>query len=477
MCALASVMVSTRATTSGRLAFVSAVAAFAVVMLGTTLPTPLYSIYGAQMGFGVVTTTIVFAVYAAGVIVALVAFGRWSDLIGRRPLLNAGAVLSAASAVVFLTAGPEWQLIVGRVLSGLSAGIYAGTATAAVIELAPPAWRHRAPAIATAANMGGLGLGPLLAGLLAEYVPNPLRTPFVVDLVLLAVVGVGLWFLPEPVAVRPGARLSLQRLSVPAEVRAVFIRAAIAAFAGFAVLGTFSGMAPTFLARVIGVDDHAVAGVLVATIFVVSAAAQIASRPIPTERALIAGCALLIIGVALLMGALIAASLPLLFVGAVVTGVGQGFSFGKGLAAVVGASPADRRAEVTSTYFVVAYVAMSIPIVGQGLAAARWDLGTVGVAFDAGVGVLALVALLLTIGAVVRSRPPLVEQATSTTPLVEPTTSTAPLVEPTTSTAPLVEQATSAPPLVEQATSAARSRVEANNPTPPPHQNPHAPAG
>ncbi|WP_442903057.1 MFS transporter [Gordonia sp. 852002-10350_SCH5691597] len=82
---------------AGARSFIAAIAAFAVVMLGTTLPTPLYSIYAKDLGFGVTTTTIIFAVYAAGVIVALICFGRWSDILGRRPLLIAGAILSAIS--------------------------------------------------------------------------------------------------------------------------------------------------------------------------------------------------------------------------------------------------------------------------------------------------------------------------------------------------------------------------------------------
>ncbi|AZG48548.1 Bacillibactin exporter [Gordonia insulae] len=377
--------------------------AFAVVMLGTTLPTPLYSIYSTELGFGVVTTTVIFAIYAAGVITALVVFGRWSDVVGRRPLLVAGALLSVASAVVFITAGPVWQLMIGRVLSGLSAGIYAGAATAAVIELAPRRWRSRAPAIATAANIGGLGLGPLIAGLLAQFAPAPLHLPFAVDLVLLAPVLVGIWFIAEPVTVTPGARLSVQRLSVPPEVRGVFVRAAIAAFAGFAVMGTFTGVTPSFVAHILGVESHAVAGILVAVLFLSSAATQIAGRGFSTERALVVGCAILVVGMIVLTVGLLAASLATLFVGAVVAGIGQGLSFSKGLAAVVAASPRHRRAEVTSTYFVVAYVAISIPIVGEGIAAAHWGLRTSGVVFNIIVGTLALIALVLTVVAVRRS--------------------------------------------------------------------------
>lgn len=384
-------------------AFAATVFAFAVVMLGTTLPTPLYAIYSGELGFGVTTTTVIFGIYAAGVIAALIVFGRWSDVVGRKPLLAAGALFSVASAIVFITAGPVWQLMIGRVLSGLSAGIYAGAATAAVIELAPARWRPRAPAVATAANIGGLGLGPLIAGLLAQYAPAPLHLPFAVDLVLLVPVLVGIWLIREPVEVRPGATLSIQRLSVPPEVRGVFLRAAIAAFAGFAVMGTFTGVTPSFISHVLGIDSHAVAGIVVALLFLSSALTQIVGRGFSTERALVVGCAILVVGMLVLVVGLLASSFVALVAGAVVCGVGQGLSFSKGLAAVVAASPVDRRAEVTSTYFVVAYVAISLPIVGEGIAAAHWGLRTSGVVFNIAVAALALLALVLTVVAVGRS--------------------------------------------------------------------------
>jgi MFS family permease len=124
-------------------------------MLGTTLPTPMYALYAERMHFAVLTTTVIYATYAGGVLFALLAFGRWSDAVGRRPILAAGLVAALASAVVFLTADSVPQLLVGRVLSGLSAGLFTGTATAAVIEAAPPKWRGRAAAVATVANIGG----------------------------------------------------------------------------------------------------------------------------------------------------------------------------------------------------------------------------------------------------------------------------------------------------------------------------------
>ena len=378
--------------TKTRLAFGMLAYAFAAIMVGTTLPTPMYALYGEQMHFAVLTTTVIYATYAGGVLFALLAFGRWSDAIGRRPVLLAGVVFAVASAAVFLVAHSVSMLLVGRVLSGLSAGIFTGTATAAVIEAAPESWRTRAAAVATVANIGGLGTGPLLAGLLVEYAPAPLHLSFIVHIVLALLAGAAVLIVPET-SQRTGS-IGVQRLSVPAEVRAVFVIAALAAFAGFAVTGLFTAVAPSFLSQVVGITNHAVAGLIACSIFAASAVAQVAARTMNPQRAVAIGCAILVVGMVILAVALHFSSLAGLIAAAVVSGIGQGISFSRGLAAVAERTPPGRRAEVSSTYFVVAYVAISLPVVGEGLAARRWGLQTAGVTFAIAVAILSIICLV-----------------------------------------------------------------------------------
>lgn len=232
------------------LVFLGAAFAFSVVMIGTTMPTPLYPIYQDAFGFSQLMITIIFAAYAFGVIAALVITGRWSDQLGRRPLLFAGIVCSIISDLVFWQADGLAMILVGRVLSGLSAGIFTGTATVAVLELAPPHWRERATFFATAANMGGLGLGPMLAGALSQYLPSPLELTYLIHIALALLAFICIWRAPETVTRPTQPKLSLQRLNVPPEVRGVFVPAAIAGFAGFAVCGFFTSIAPAFTHRV-----------------------------------------------------------------------------------------------------------------------------------------------------------------------------------------------------------------------------------
>ena len=103
----------------------------------------------------------------------------------------------------------------------------------------------------------------------------------------------------------------------------------------------------------------------------------------------------LIAGMGVLAAGLAASSLALLILGAVIAGAGQGLSFRSALAAVNQASPPAQRAEIASSFFVVAYVAISVPVIGVGVLAQSAGLETAGVVFACVVAALAAVVLLL----------------------------------------------------------------------------------
>ncbi|MDX3852405.1 MFS transporter [Streptomyces sp. AK02-01A] len=385
-----------------RLGCPAAAGVFAVGMAGTTLPTPLYGLYRAQLGFSELTVTLVFAVYAAGVITSLLLAGDVSDEIGRRPVLLFALGLSSASALCFLFEGGLPLLFVGRLLSGFAAGLFSGTATATVMELATPGHEARAGFAATAANMGGLGCGPLLSGLLAQYAPWPLRLPFLAHLALVAVACAVTWSLPETVKNRKRRpELGPRGLVVPPQVRGVFAASALAAFAGFALLGLFTAVTPAFLSQTLRQNNLAVSGTIVFSVFLASTVGQSLMGRLGVRRALPAGCLVLVAGLVLVGVSLAVESLALLVVGALGSGLGQGLSFRAAIAAVSGAAPPEHRGGTISALFVAAYVGISLPVIGVGALTLRVGLRDAGLIFTACVA-----ALTACVGLYVLRRPP-----------------------------------------------------------------------
>src|SRR4051812_28010148 len=147
--------------------------AWFAVMAGSNLATPLYAVYERRFGFSSAVLTVVFATYALVLAPSLLVFGQLSDRLGRRRVISAGLATATAGLALFaLAAGLGW-LFAARGVQGLAVGMISGAAAAALVELDPSPTEHRAALFAALAQAGGSGLGPILAGMLAEWAPAP----------------------------------------------------------------------------------------------------------------------------------------------------------------------------------------------------------------------------------------------------------------------------------------------------------------
>lgn len=347
--------------------------AFMVVMGYCAVPTPLYGLYAARDGFGSLTITLVFAAYAFGVVASLFLAGHLSDRYGRRRLLLPALALSVLSALIFLVWRDLPGLVVARVVSGLGVGTVTATATAWLAELhahhRPAASARRAEVVAVAANLGGIGAGPLVSGALAQWVAGPLTVPYVVFLALLAVSTVLVLLTPETRATAAALTpYRPQRISVPAHARGAFFGASGAALAGFAAFGLFTSLAPQFLAGVLGNRSHVLAGAAAFVVFATAAATQAVLATRSRRQLVTFGAAGMLAGSVLLVIAvwLASPSLALFLIGGAVMGGGAGSLFKGSVMTVVTIAADDHRAEALAGLFLAGYVGLALPVIGLG---------------------------------------------------------------------------------------------------------------
>jgi MFS family permease len=150
-------------------------------------------------------------------------------------------------------------LLVGRFITGVVVGLAAGTAFTYLIELRalakPGASPVPAQTIGSATTVGALGLGPLIAGCLAEWAGSPLTVPYLLFVALGAIALIGLAATPETSA-RVATAQSRRGDGGRSRSAAVLVPGALATLAAFAANGLFAGLSGLFLATTLHHDTR-----------------------------------------------------------------------------------------------------------------------------------------------------------------------------------------------------------------------------
>lgn len=328
-------------------------------------------VYRHEIGVSAGTADALFGFYALGLIPALLIGGPLSDRFGRRNLARPAVVLSLLATVVLVVGAHDVPLLyVARLLAGIASGLVFAPGTAWVKELSAPPWDPtadpqagaRRPAIWLSA---GFGTGPLVAALLAEYVPAPLVLPYVPHLVVIVLAGLAVWTAPETVTPAPGTPV-LARLRVRSVSDRRF-RGVVAPLAPW-VFGAASislTLGAAFVAPRTGDFAVAFAGILAGVTLGTGVLIQPLARRLDAHgdvrgstvglTAVIAGC---------LVQALSAHTAQPVFalVAGVLLGVGYGTCLVAGLLETQRIAPAGELAGLTAVYYALTYIGFGVPL-------------------------------------------------------------------------------------------------------------------
>ncbi|NEA36382.1 MFS transporter [Streptomyces sp. SID13031] len=341
-----------------------------------------------------------FAVLVVGTATSFRWLGHLSDRLGRRRII-VPALLTGILAAIVLAAWPALPgLLIGRVLTGVAVGLMASTATAYLADLyaeaRPAEARSAFPGlVATAANLGGLALGPLVAGAFAQWLPGPLHTSYLVFGALMAIFLGFVLASPETVDTELAERDRPVRFAVRPGQHAVFGAAAGVGFFAFALMGLFSSLGAIIVRGQLGISSYFVAGLAPFVAFAASAVGQLALGKLALPKILAIGTALFPIGLALTAVSLYHASFWLVFLGAGLAGAGAGLLFKSSVTQAAKAAEPASRAGVLAAFFVISYFGMGLPSIAFSLFIRHFDLKPTMIGFAIVLSVGTLVAVLV----------------------------------------------------------------------------------
>ncbi|GAB3132397.1 MFS transporter [Microbispora hainanensis] len=191
--------------------------------------TPLLLMYRRLGGYSALSVDAFLGAYVVGLVPGLLLAGPVSDRRGRRPVLVAGTVASALASLVLCFGGQgAWPIYAGRLITGFAVGIAMSVGSSWVKELSRGTDGGLAARRAALCQTAGFGLGAGVAGVLAQWGPWPMVSPYAVHLLLTAAIPVLLLRVPETRPARAGGSVRellgalADDLRVPAPARRRF---------------------------------------------------------------------------------------------------------------------------------------------------------------------------------------------------------------------------------------------------------------
>lgn len=381
-----------------RLARLSAGRSFALqasivgfLLAGSAAPTPLYAMYQAAWGFSAITVTVVFGIYAVAVLASLLTFGSLSDYVGRRPVLLVALLSQAVTMWIFADADSVSDLVLARVIQGLSTGAAVSALGAGLLDL----HRVRGTVANSVAPMTGTATGAIGSGLLVQYLPEPTHLVYWLLLGVFMLQALGVLLMPELTSPKPGALASLRpRFAVPQSARQSLLVAVPVLVASWALVGFYASLGPALVRLVANTSSFVVGGL---SLFVLATSGGLTvylARNARPRTVMLLGTIGLLVGVALVVLATVQLSIALLFVGTVIAGAGFGAGFQGALRTVMPLIAPTDRSGTLSVIYAISYLAMGVPAVLGGLLAVQGGVIMAGREYGFGVMVLAALTLL-----------------------------------------------------------------------------------
>lgn len=335
----------------------------AAFFAASSAPTPLYRLYQAAWGFSPAMLTLVFGAYAFSLLAALLTVGSLSDHLGRHRVILGGIALEVLAMLLFADAHTVAALLVARVLQGFATGAATSALGAAILDTS----RTKGSLVNALSPLIGMAVGALGSAVLVRYAPAPMRVVYLVLIATFVLQASFLRSMPETVSRVPGAWASLMpRVRVPHAARAAMLRIAPVNIAVWALGGFYLSLGPTLARAVTGSDNLLLGGWVVFALTTSGLVAIVVLRAMSTLHIVMTGATALALGLLITLAGVHAFNAPIFFLGTCVAGVGFGAAFQGGLRSVLPLAAAHERAGLMAAFYVLSYLAFSVPAIVAG---------------------------------------------------------------------------------------------------------------
>ena len=331
------------------------------IMAASNVTAPIYDLYALKYHFGPFIITDIFAIYVFLLIPSLLFWGQYSDKHGRKLPITIGVIIELIGLLSFLLARNVYMLFLARAFMGMASGAIAGPASALLFS-----YSRKAGAVLTSiGTSAGTATGPLIGGIMAQYLSYPLKLVYVISIVLVILPAIAMYPLKDISRANP--ELKLHFPSIDREVIRPFMLSSFAAFVAWSITAFYMSLAPVYIIKLSGINDIAIGGIIVFLMLGVASVFQVISLRFKIKSSMFSGMVFIAFAVIFILISIMKNSLYIFVAGTVLAGIGQGFSFTGATREIKAISPPEKTGDTLANYYIIIYIGVGLPVILLGL--------------------------------------------------------------------------------------------------------------
>lgn len=361
-------------------------------MAAASAPTPLYQIYQKMWHFSPVILTLIFSTYAFLLLISLLIGGSLSDFLGRRPVIVFSILLQLLSMLFFLLADKVVMLFIARGIQGIATALAVSALGAALLDLS----KEKGALINSIAPMLGMTIGAFLSCLVLQYSNIPLKHVFLI-LIMIYIIELFLTAFSLESSLKKVVILATfkPKITIPIKAKRTLITISPINIALWMLSGFFLSLMPSLLNHSFHINSAWLNGLSFTVMAISGAIGILFLRNYQASFILRLGTISLILGTLVLIISINITNISFLLLGSLIAGLGFGASFMGALRAVMPLAPVDERAGLMATFYIISYLAFSLPTILIGLLINQIGLVTSSNIFLGSIILLGVIQLIL----------------------------------------------------------------------------------
>ncbi len=331
------------------------------IMAASNVTAPIYDLYAIRYHFGPFIITDIFGIYVLMLIPSLLFWGQYSDRHGRKFPVGIGVIMELIGLLSFLFARNVYMLFLGRAFMGLASGAIAGPASALLFH-----YHRKAGAVLTSiGTSAGTATGPLIGGIMAQYLPYPLRLVYLVSIILVLIPALAMYPLKDTST--KNYVLKLHFPSIDRNVIRMFLLSSFVAFVAWSITAFFMSLAPVYIIKLSGVNNIAIGGIIVFLMLGIASIFQIISLKLKIKNSMFSGMVFIAFAIVFILISIMRNSLYVFIIGTILAGMGQGFAFTGATREIKDISPPEKTGDMLANYYIIIYMGVGFPVILLGL--------------------------------------------------------------------------------------------------------------